>query len=86
MVVGDARNDPRPADNPMVVGGSKLRFHAGQPIAAPGGETLGTLCVFDHARDVEKEGGPRRRRRGLNRAAQAPVFKPPVEGADSICA
>jgi diguanylate cyclase (GGDEF)-like protein len=53
MVVGDARTDPRLADNPMVLQDPKLRFYAGQPIAAPGGEPLGTLCVFDDkARDV----------------------------------
>jgi diguanylate cyclase (GGDEF)-like protein len=53
MVVGDARTDPRLADNPMVLQDPNLRFYAGQPIAAPGGEPLGTLCVFDdRARDV----------------------------------
>ena len=53
MVVGDARQDPRLADNPMVLQDPNLRFYAGQPIAAPGGEPLGTLCVFDdRARDV----------------------------------
>jgi diguanylate cyclase (GGDEF)-like protein len=53
LVVGDARADPRFADNPMVLGDPNLRFYAGQPIAAPGGEPLGTLCVFDdRSRDV----------------------------------
>ncbi|HEY2054226.1 MAG TPA: sensor domain-containing diguanylate cyclase [Solirubrobacterales bacterium] len=53
MIVGDARTDPRLADNPMVLADPNLRFYAGQPIAAPGGEPLGTLCVFDdRARDV----------------------------------
>jgi diguanylate cyclase (GGDEF)-like protein len=53
MVVGDARTDPRLADNPMVLNDPSLRFYAGQPIAAPGGEPLGTLCVFDdRSRDV----------------------------------
>jgi diguanylate cyclase (GGDEF)-like protein len=53
MVIGDARQDPRLADNPMVLQDPKLRFYAGQPIAAPGGEPLGTLCVFDDdVRDV----------------------------------
>ncbi len=45
--------DPRLADNPMVLENPNLRFYAGQPIAAPGGEPLGTLCVFDdRVRDV----------------------------------
>ncbi|MBS1845168.1 MAG: sensor domain-containing diguanylate cyclase [Actinobacteria bacterium] len=53
MVIGDAREDPRLADNPMVLKDPNLRFYAGQPIAAPGGEPLGTLCVFDaRVRDV----------------------------------
>lgn len=53
MVVGDAREDPRLADNPVVLDDPNIRFYAGQPIAAPGGEPLGTLCVFDdRSRDV----------------------------------
>jgi diguanylate cyclase (GGDEF)-like protein len=53
MVVGDATNDPRFADNPAVLNDPNVRFYAGQPIAAPGGEPLGTLCVFDNrTRDV----------------------------------
>jgi diguanylate cyclase (GGDEF)-like protein len=46
-VVGDAREDPRFADNPYVLADPNVRFYAGQPIAAPGGEPVGTLCVFD---------------------------------------
>jgi diguanylate cyclase (GGDEF)-like protein len=53
MVIGDARDDPRLSDNPLVEGDPNIRFYAGQPIAAPGGEPLGTLCVFDdRTRDV----------------------------------
>jgi diguanylate cyclase (GGDEF)-like protein len=48
-VVGDARDDPRFADNPYVLEDPNVRFYAGQPIAAPGGERVGTLCVFDDA-------------------------------------
>ncbi len=47
MIVGDAREDPRLSDNPYVTEDPNLRFYAGQPISAPGGEALGTLCVFD---------------------------------------
>jgi diguanylate cyclase (GGDEF)-like protein len=46
-VVGDARDDARFADNPHVLDDPNVRFYAGQPIAAPGGEPVGTLCIFD---------------------------------------
>jgi diguanylate cyclase (GGDEF)-like protein len=47
MVVGDARDDARFADNPHVLPEDGVRFYAGHPIQAPGGEAVGTLCVFD---------------------------------------
>jgi hypothetical protein len=47
LVVEDATNDPRFAGNPFVLGDPNLRFYAGQPLQAPGGEQVGTLCVMD---------------------------------------
>jgi diguanylate cyclase (GGDEF)-like protein len=48
-VVGDAREDIRFSDNPHVIPEDGVRFYAGHPIQAPGGEPVGTLCVFDNA-------------------------------------
>jgi diguanylate cyclase (GGDEF)-like protein len=48
-VVCDARLDERFADNPYVTEEPNIRFYAGHPIAAPGGEPVGTFCVFDDA-------------------------------------
>jgi hypothetical protein len=45
LVVEDASRDPRFDTNPYVVDG--LRFYAGQPLVAPGGFRVGTLCIAD---------------------------------------
>jgi hypothetical protein len=47
LIVPDASADARFADNPYVVGDPQIRFYAGFPIEAPGGEPIGALCVFD---------------------------------------
>ena len=49
LVVENATEDVRFADNPHVTAPGGVRFYAGVPIHAPGGIAVGTLCVFDAA-------------------------------------
>lgn len=55
MVVPDARLDPRLNTSPLVTGDFGMRFYAGVPLLAPGGEAVGSLCVID---TVPREPGP----------------------------
>jgi hypothetical protein len=47
LIVEDADVHPDFADNPFVTGDPHLKFYAGQPLEAPGGEHVGTLCILD---------------------------------------
>ncbi|HET8806843.1 MAG TPA: EAL domain-containing protein [Methylophaga sp.] len=47
LIILDASKDPLFKENPYVTGMPFVRFYAGYPIKAPGGEKLGSLCVID---------------------------------------
>ena len=47
LEVEDAREDPRFADNPTVLGPPFVRHYLGAPIRLEGGSRIGTLCLLD---------------------------------------
>ena len=54
LIVPDALQDDRFADNPVVTGPARVRFYAGHPLIASDGACLGTLCILDkRPRDLD---------------------------------
>jgi phosphoribosyl 1,2-cyclic phosphodiesterase/CheY-like chemotaxis protein len=47
MIVPDALQDVRFADNPQVINEPRIRFYAGYPLMLDDGSCIGTLCLLD---------------------------------------
>jgi sigma-B regulation protein RsbU (phosphoserine phosphatase) len=48
LVIPDTHEGSSLADNPLVTGNPFMRSYMGQPLRAPDGEKIGTLCIADH--------------------------------------
>ena len=55
MIVVDTLSDDRFADNPLVLGGPRIRFYAGYPLTLDDGSCIGTLCLLDTRPHTFKE-------------------------------
>ncbi len=49
LIIANALDDPRFADNPLVLGPSHIRAYLGVPLITAEGFALGTLCAIDTA-------------------------------------
>ena len=56
FTVRDTLEDANWIDNPLVTADPHLRFYAGAPVAAPGGQRVGTLCLAsDEPRELSDQ-------------------------------
>ena len=56
LIVGNATQDVRFLQNPLVTGEMHIRFYAGAPLIVRPGIRLGTLCIIDtEPREFSKE-------------------------------
>ncbi|MDP9316286.1 MAG: PAS domain S-box protein, partial [Chloroflexota bacterium] len=56
LVIPDATQDPRFADNPFVTGHPYIRFYAGCPLEGTDGSKFGSLCIIDQRpRELEPD-------------------------------
>ena len=55
LVIEDTTKDPRFSDNPLVAGGPRIRFYAGQPLRVDGDFLIGAFCLIDHMSLIRRD-------------------------------
>ena len=80
LVIGDLRSDPRFPGHPLATEGSPVRFYAGQPVRAPGGERVGTLCIADPS-PRDPDGIDLERLRDLGQLVESELARDELEAA-----